>query len=877
MRKWTVAPREYLLKHLSKIRNGNRNEKLCLKLWTLLNQVIIKKLSFRRNTHRLNELLVCCCRNFASWARSLRLYVGGKGKSGWILGTEKRPDIKDPKYAQWDMDNCTILGWMFNSMEERIYNIFMFYDSVNDLWTTLNQMYAHSRNDARIFELYQDIAKASQEGLNLSVTDCFGYLRSRWEELAQYEPLSEFPSEAASLLVKRLDRQHTYQFLMGLHPEFEPLKSQILNASPMPSLLEAFATVDGEARRHRLIQPSIVPVPMSESVGDSMAFAANFGSRASGGQIICHHCGGVGHVKARCFKLHPELKQKLSRNRLSRTGFSRTAAVAETPVTTGGSTVFPGLSQLQSQIGQIQDQLSSLASRVSAPSTTPTATIATVFSSNVIPVTQSVYLADGSTSYIHSKGDVCLSPDIILSSVLHDLCSKRIFGRGYERDRLYYFGEPPGTSLQASALPTYSVYDVSFRTFSLWHARLGHFLQMIKTQYNTVVRNIRSDNGREYVSNEFWSELEKKGILHQLPGPYIPEQNGVAERKNCHLMSVVRCLLSGMHVPKFYWHMAVLTATFLINRTPSRVLGGKAPLQILHPDYTLFHLLPRVFCCTCFVHNRSPSRHKLDDKSIRCIFLGYSAMSKGYRFYDPVTKHMYHSLYVTFHETIPFYSTNSVVYSLRHRTQPPLPESSSEPGLGNSPSPIAPTIPEHTSRYPTRDRHPPNWYGFSSSTNHPISQYVSYDGLSGAYKSFLGKIGTVSIPRSVSEAFQDPNWVSAMTTEMDALHHNNTWELVALPSGEKTVGCKWVFNVKYLADGSIDQYKARLVAKGFTQIPGKDFSATFAPVAKLTSVRLLVSLSAAHSWLLHQLDVKNAFFNGDLLETIYGSTPWISG
>ncbi|XP_059649860.1 uncharacterized protein LOC132295581 [Cornus florida] len=164
---------------------------------------------------------------------------------------------------------------------------------------------------------------------------------------------------------------------MGLRPEFEPLKSQILNASPMPSLLEAFATVDGEARRHHLIQPSIVPVPVSEPAGDSMAFAANFGSRASGGQIICHHCGGVGHVKARCFKLHPELKQKFSRNRLSGTGSSRTAAVAETPVTTGGSTVFPGLSQLQSQIGHIQDQLGSLASRVSAPSTAPTATIAT--------------------------------------------------------------------------------------------------------------------------------------------------------------------------------------------------------------------------------------------------------------------------------------------------------------------------------------------------------------------------------------------------------------------------------------------------------------------------------------------------------------------
>lgn len=79
--------------------------------------------------------------------------------------------------------------------------------------------------------------------------------------------------------------------------------------------------------------------------------------------------------------------------------------------------------------------------------------------------------------------------------------------------------------------------------------------------------------------------------------------------------------------------------------------------------------------------------------------------------------------------------------------------------------------------------------------------------------------------------------------------------------------------IKYLADGSVDRYKARLVAKGFTQILGKGFGATFAPVAKLTSVRLLIFLVASHSWPLHQLDVKNAFLYKDLLETIYMAPP----
>uniref|UniRef100_A0A2N9IQE8 Reverse transcriptase Ty1/copia-type domain-containing protein n=1 Tax=Fagus sylvatica TaxID=28930 RepID=A0A2N9IQE8_FAGSY len=87
------------------------------------------------------------------------------------------------------------------------------------------------------------------------------------------------------------------------------------------------------------------------------------------------------------------------------------------------------------------------------------------------------------------------------------------------------------------------------------------------------------------------------------------------------------------------------------------------------------------------------------------------------------------------------------------------------------------------------------------------------------------------------------------------------------------MGCKWVFTVKYLADGSVDWYKARLVAKGFTQIPSKDFGATFAPVVKLTSIHLLVSLAASHSWPLHQLDVKNVFLHGNLLKIIYMDSP----
>ena len=131
-------------------------------------------------------------------------------------------------------------------------------------------------------------------------------------------------------------------------------------------------------------------------------------------------------------------------------------------------------------------------------------------------------------------------------------------------------------------------------------------------------------------------------------------------------------------------------------------------------------------------------------------------------------------------------------------------------------------------------------------------------------------------PTSISEAYASPDadyWKEAVHSEMNSILANETWEITDRPYGCKPVGCKWVFKKKLRPDGTIEKYKARLVAKGYTQKEGEELFDTYSPVARLTTIRVLLSLAASHGLLVHQMDVKTAFLNGELDEEIYMDQP----
>ncbi|CAL1413264.1 unnamed protein product [Linum trigynum] len=225
--------------------------------------------------------------------------------------------------------------------------------------------------------------------------------------------------------------------------------------------------------------------------------------------------------------------------------------------------------------------------------------------------------------------------------------------------------------------------------------------------------------------------------------------------------------------------------------------------------------------------------------------------------------------------------SSSPDFSFSHQTHPDDSKNTpNTPSPSHTPSPFSPIplnspahSPSHVQlRRLTRTVKPPNWHADYHVT-HPIHRALSYTHLLPKHQHFINSLTSHKEPSSYQEAMQNPLWDKAVQEELKALIDNGTWEIKDLPVGKKAIGCKWVFRLKLHSDGSIERYKARLVAKGYTQVYGIDYCDTFSPVAKLSSVKTLLAVAALQNWHLHQMDVSNAFLNGDLTEEVYMEIP----
>ncbi|KAL2922825.1 Retrovirus-related Pol polyprotein from transposon TNT 1-94 [Bienertia sinuspersici] len=463
------------------------------------------------------------------------------------------------------------------------------------------------------------------------------------------------------------------------------------------------------------------------------------------------------------------------------------------------------------------------------------------------------------------------------------------------------------------------------------YASFNSFFAMVKTQFEVTVKYVRSDNGTEF--KPMIPYFDDHGILFQTSCVGTPQQNGRVERKHQHIMNVARALRFQGHLPIGFWGECVLGAVYLINHTPSRLLANKTPFEILFNKPPNFDDM-RVFGCLCFAHNQKSKGDKFASRSRKCVFVGYPYGKKGWKVYDLESGNIMVSRDVQFHENeFPFasmsdltsetddYNNVGVDFDFLDDLENVL--TVGEAAIGRDCSDggdRSPTIPppvvsspavEDTSVSTTapqaasgegapvvlarsdRSRHPPGWHhdyiahtvhvpspsttssppSSSSSTPYPLAHFVNCDTFSLRHRVFIAALDAGVEPCTFKEAMKHEGWRAAMQKEITALEDNETWVMQELPPGKKALGSKWVYKIKHNSDGTVERLKARLVIYGNHQVEGIDYNETFAPVAKMVTVRAFLAIAAAKNWELHQMDVHNAFLHGDLDEEVYMRPP----
>lgn len=443
---------------------------------------------------------------------------------------------------------------------------------------------------------------------------------------------------------------------------------------------------------------------------------------------------------------------------------------------------------------------------------------------------------------------------------------------------------------------------------------IKYFIAHVGNQFPVSIKRLRTDNGTEFINQELRSYLADKGIIHERSCPYTPEQNGVVERKHRTLLQIARSLLIHSGIPIIYWGECIKFAVHVMNRTPSKILNYKTPYEIVYnilPSYD--HL--RVFGCLAYATDLNV-KDKFGSRSFPCIFLGYPDHQKGFILLNINNNKIFVSRHVKFVEDkFPFKDSlgsdqggvvqkpydmflydvepvmgsmyQSVSMPISNEQISPIVEQATQRNLSNA---KGDTI--NKSLRPQRDKRPPIWasdyicnlisektklgkdcHDNQGKCKYPIENYMTYSNISPSYLHFLAAIDSVVEPYSYKQAVKQNHWVEAMKNEMEALENNKTWDIVPLPRHKRAIGCKWVYKIKYRPNGEVEKYKARLVAKGYNQQEGIDYRETFSPVVKMATVRLVLKIASLYNWDLNQMDVHNAFLQGNLDEEIYMTIP----
>ncbi|KAL1204528.1 Retrovirus-related Pol polyprotein from transposon TNT 1-94 [Cardamine amara subsp. amara] len=561
-----------------------------------------------------------------------------------------------------------VLSLIHSSLSDQIFESYSYCETAQELWETLKKVYGDITNLSRVFEVKKELNSLTQEDQDFAKH--FGKYRSLLAEMDMLRP----STKDLKIIEERKEQDRVFGLLQTLHPRFNDLVKHILREEKLPSLENVCSQIQKEQGSLDLFSKGELPM------ANKGLYKPPFSSNKKGTTTKqCEHCKnlgkfnqGRGHTKEECFILHPHLRANYrARQQANEASASANAPTAPASAPSGHSNqaiisesngmITMSKGDLEAMIKTMQICKESGITFLSSKSSNSLlvdsgASHHMIKDPNLLNNIQNtsghVEIANGVRVPIKVIGNLNLfgkeSSAFYMPSFSNNLVSvKRATNDVWtspclSRDNLKYFVTFIDEKSKYTWVTLLPSKDRVFEAFV-------NFQTYVTNHFNANIKVLRSDNGGEYTSNTFKAHLANHGILHQTSCPYTPQQNGVAERKNRHLMEVARSMMFHKNMPRRFWGDAVMTACYLINRTPTKVLNDISPYEVLNKTKPHINHL-RVFGCVCFVLVPGDQRNKLDAKSTRSVFIGYSTTQKGYRCYDPSTKRIMTSRDVKFLE-----------------------------------------------------------------------------------------------------------------------------------------------------------------------------------------------------------------------------------
>ncbi|CAB77909.1 putative polyprotein [Arabidopsis thaliana] len=838
--------------------------------------------------------------NYLLWMRTTKTVLCGRGlwshvetKHVQFKATKEDGDegfkreeeeAEIEKEAKWFQEDQNVLAILQHSLESSILEAYSYCETARELWETLENVYGNVSNLTRVFEVKKAINNLSQ--VDLEFTKHFGKFRSLWAELEMLRPSTVDPA----ILNERKEQEKVFGLLLTLNPAFNDLIKHLLRADKLPSLENVCSQVQKE-------QGSL---GLFSGKGELITAHKGIYKGEERKVWVCDHCKKKGHMKDKCWILHPHLKPAKFKANISQEVASDQGEVVrksdlESLIRSIASLKESGTSFLTYEPNKMLKE-SGTSFFTSEPSKTLVIDSGASHHminnpsliDNIKPALGNVVIANGDKVPVKEIGELNLfdkkSKALYMPSFTSNLLSVKratndlncytIFGPNsvhfqdiktgrsltiYENCFDLVHSDVWTSPCMSRDNKKYFVTFIDEKSKYTWITLLPskdcvmdafiNFQNYVTNYFNAKIKVLRSDNGGEYTSHKFKEYLAKHGIIHQTSCPYTPQQNGVAERKNRHLMEVERSMMFHTNVTKKFWGDAVMTACYLINRTPTKVLQDVSTFEFFEEkgyyekkDWNSLADLS------------TPSTDRATSLQFLLDHLGVTPSSER----ETKTRDLIEEPITIDQENEQEEASNlqqdGEINGIQIHDDMDTQNEDGDEVLG---------LREKSSRL----------YYNNKAVAHPIQAVCSLALLPQDHQAFIGKIEANFVLQTYEEAKESEEWINAVADETGAMIRNHTWDEEDLPPGKRAVSSKWVFTIKYLSNGEIERHKARLVACGFTQTYGRDYTETFAPVAKLHTVRVVLSLATNLSWDLWQMDVKNAFLQGELEEEVYMTPP----